>query len=98
MKKSEMVSILKEVLQQSELAAWANCEASGFIDSLINRDADKIMQTIEKAGMLPPLRLLEYTDTFWDEAIVAEMEGVALKVSEWEKEEIDESQKDNDGN
>lgn len=93
MKKSEMVSMLKEVLQESELAAWASCEGSSFLDSLINRDADKIMQAIEKAGMLPPLRSVTHKDDFWDKAICAEMDGMAVKMAVWEEEDENEEQK-----
>jgi hypothetical protein len=86
MKKSEMVSILKGILQDTELAAWASCEAASFLDSLVSRDADKIMQAIDKSGMLPPLRSVTIKDDFWDKAICAEMDGMEIKVSQWDKE------------
>lgn len=92
MKKSEMVSMLKEVLQESELAAWASCEGASLLDSLINRDADRIMQVIEKAGMLPPLRSVTHRDDFWDKAVCAEMDGMQIKMAVWEEEEEHEEQ------
>jgi hypothetical protein len=54
MKKSEMLEILKETLRDTELNAWASCEACSFLEELIERDAPKILTALEKAGMLPP--------------------------------------------
>lgn len=91
MKKSEMVSMIKRILQESELAAWTSLNQLSFVDSLVERDADRIMQAIEKAGMLPPLRSVTYKDDFWDKAICAEMDGTEIKVATWETEEEHEN-------
>ena len=54
MKRSEMLDILKETLRNTELNAWASCEACMFLEELINRDAPKILNALEEAGMIPP--------------------------------------------
>jgi hypothetical protein len=79
-----MVELIKEILQNGELSAWVCSEE---IVSLIKKDADTLMGAIEKAGMLPPLRLCTYMDDFWDETICAEMDGMSVKVAVWEKED-----------
>lgn len=87
MKKSEMVGVIKKVLQESELSTWGNFGKSSFVDVLINKDANRIMEEIEKAGMLPPLRLYTHKEDFWNKAVCAEMDGIEIKVSMWENEE-----------
>lgn len=49
-----MLEILKETLRNTELNAWASCEACSFLEELISRDAPKILNSLENAGMLPP--------------------------------------------
>lgn len=86
MKRSEMVGILKKVLQNGDLATVANRQYASLLDCLINSDVNKIMEEIEKAGMLPPLRLYTYKESFWDRAVCAEMDGDEIKVAMWEEE------------
>jgi hypothetical protein len=48
--------------------------------------AKYIMEEIEEAGMLPPLRPVHPMDGCWDRAICAEMDGMDVKVALWERE------------
>lgn len=48
--------------------------------------AKYIMEEIEEAGMLPPLRPVSPVDDYFDRAICAEMDGMGVKVAMWESE------------
>jgi hypothetical protein len=75
MKRSEMVN-----------AIWRRLAPLG----IGSETCEEVLSIIEKEGMLPPLRSVTYEDSFWDEAICAEMDGMDIRVSSWDKEETKE--------
>lgn len=72
MKRSEMVN-----------AIWRRLAPLG----IGSETCEEVLSIIEKEGMLPPLRTVTHTDNFWDKSVCAEMDGMDIKVSSWEKEE-----------
>ena len=76
MKRSDMVN-----------AIWRRLAPLG----IGSETCEEVLSIIEKEGMLPPLRAATYTDNFWDESVCAEMDGMNIKVSLWEKEEKDDN-------
>lgn len=72
MKRSEMVN-----------AIWRRLAPLG----IGSETCEEVLSIIEKEGMLPPLRTVTHMDNFWDKSVCAEMDGMDIKVSSWEKEE-----------
>lgn len=74
MKRSEMIN-----------AIWRRLAPLG----IGSETCEEVLAIVEKEGMLPPLRSCTHLDTFWDKAICAEMDGMEIRVSSWDKEEGD---------
>ena len=71
-KKSEMVE-----------AIWKRLAPLG----IGSETCEEVLSIVEELGMLPPLRSANYRDDFWDKSICAEMDGIEIKVAQWEKED-----------
>lgn len=82
MKRSDMIKLITEIKLDS---------STSF--SLNKKEATIILNKLESAGMLPPLRSANYKDEFWDKAICAEMDGVDIKVATWEMEDVKQKRK-----
>jgi hypothetical protein len=39
--------LIKRFLRNTELAAWANCEAAGFLERLIERDSERLIKFLQ---------------------------------------------------
>lgn len=72
MKRSEMVDTI-----------WRRLAPLG----IGSETCEEVLTIVEKAGMLPPLRKCTHDDNFWDKSMCAEMDGMDIRVSSWEKEE-----------
>lgn len=84
MKRSDMIKLITEITLDS---------STSF--SLNKKEATIILNKLENAGMLPPLRSANYKDDFWDKAICAEMDGLDIKVATWETEDVKQKRKRN---
>jgi hypothetical protein len=83
-------------MKRSEILNILDSEYAKFVEDFLEADLDnlegltplneRLLQAIEKAGMLPPLRDMNDSDELSDSAIVADLEGYTLKVAKWESE------------
>jgi hypothetical protein len=85
MKRSEMIQIIVEELEQiefadSNLGDWASLEA-------IHAMASKSLETVEKSGMLPPERNISYSDIEYLRGVKRNPCIIYQEVHQWESEE-----------
>ena len=83
-------------MKRSEILNILDSEYAKFVEDFLEADLDnlegltplneRLLQAIEKAGMLPPLRDMNDSDELSDSAIVADLEGYTLRVAKWESE------------
>lgn len=84
MKRSELLKVLDDEYDKF-VKDWLKADISN-LDGFIPLN-ERLLQAIEKAGMLPPLREINDLDEISDSAIVADLEGYTLKMAKWDNED-----------
>lgn len=84
MKRSELLKVLDDEYDKF-VKDWLKADISN-LDGFIPLN-ERLLQAIEKAGMLPPLREINDNDEISDSAIVADLEGYTLKMAKWDNED-----------
>jgi len=83
MKRSELLKVLDDEYDKF-VKDWLKADISN-LDGFIPLN-ERLLQAIEKAGMLPPLREINDLDEISDSAIVADLEGYGVKIAKWDNE------------
>lgn len=84
MKRSELLKVLDDEYDKF-VKDWLKADISN-LDGFIPLN-ERLLQAIEKAGMLPPLREINDLDEISDSAIVADLEGYGVKIAKWDNED-----------
>ena len=83
MKRSELLKVLDDEYDKF-VKDWLKADISN-LDGFIPLN-ERLLQAIEKAGMLPPLREINDLDEINDSAIVADLEGYGVRIAKWDNE------------
>lgn len=83
MKRSELLKVLDDEYDKF-VKDWLKADISN-LDGFIPLN-ERLLQAIEKAGMLPPLREINDLDEISDSAIVADLEGYGVRIAKWDNE------------